>query len=76
VSSGFKDRDISVYQQFLGLSDTEFVGVYNYFNDLYLKENSGTLTQWLKDESFTYTAGASGDLRETILMRLQGLNLT
>ncbi len=75
VSAGLKARDIEAYKQLLGMSDTEFVGVYNDFNDLYLKEEKGTLTQWIYDESFTFTLGASGDLRDTILEKMEKLNL-
>jgi hypothetical protein len=75
VSSGFKDRDVEAYMQWLQLNDKEFVAVSNDFNDLYYDEGDGNLYQWLFDESFTLTAGASGDLRETLLQRMEKHNL-
>lgn len=75
ISSGFKDRDVEAYKQWLSLSDKEFVALSNDFNDLYYTESDGNLYQWLFDESFTFTAGASGDLREAILERMEKHNL-
>ncbi len=75
VSVGLKERDVEAYKQLLALSNTEFVGVYNDFGDLYYDKDKGTLKQWVFDESFSYTWGASGDLRETILEKMETLNL-
>ena len=75
VSVGLKDRDVEVYKQLLALDGNEFKGVYNDFGDLYFNKNKGTLYKWIYDESFTYTLGASGDLRETILEKMEKLNL-
>lgn len=75
VSSGFKDRDVDAYKQLLGLDDRMFISVYNYFGELYFKEGNGTLREWIDGESFTFTTGASGDLREAILEKMDKLSL-
>ena len=75
VSMGIADRDTEVYKQLMNLSNTEFTGVYNDFNDLYFDKGEGTLADWIYDESFTFTWGASGDLRETLIERFEKLNL-
>lgn len=75
VSIGIKERDVEIYKQFLSLSDKEFVGVSNDFNDLYYTDDNGNLYQWIYDESFSYTLGASNDLRETILEKMEKHNL-
>ena len=75
VSVGWTQRDKEAYFQLLGLSDTLFVAVYNDFNDLYFDKGKGTLTQWIDDENFVLTHGASGDVKDAIMLRMQKLNL-
>lgn len=75
VSVSMQKRDIQAYKDFLTLPEREFVGVSNDFNDRYYTEDDGKLYQWIMDESFTYTFGASGDIREAILEKMEKYNL-
>ncbi len=43
-------RDHNLYEQMNSERDHVIVSIYNDFNDLYGKEEKGTLTQWIIDE--------------------------
>jgi len=43
-------RNYRLYQDLLIESDRLLVAVYNDFNDMYSKEDSGTLRKWMNDE--------------------------
>ena len=75
ISAGFATRDLEAYKQLLNIPEKEFVAVANDFNDLYYTEKEGNLYQWIDEESFTYTWGASGDIRATILNKMEEYNL-
>lgn len=75
VSASLKPRDVEAYVTLLSQPDRDTVGTYNYFNDLYYSQEDGTLKDWIYDESFTYTHGASGDLKTAILQKFDRLNL-
>jgi hypothetical protein len=62
------------YNDFLQLSDTLFVAVYNDFDNLYAQENSGTLRKWISSE-YGYYGTQFLTLSNTILTRMDRLNL-
>ena len=49
LGAGHEER---IYEEFAALSDSEFVSVYNDFNERYFSEGEGTLWQWIDDEVF------------------------
>ena len=65
-------RDSQPYVKLLVLSDTDFVKVYNSFNEKYQKEGEGTLKQWIEGE---YGLGQFDTLKTSILSRVGRLNL-
>lgn len=69
--SGTKDE---AWQKLIDLPTDDMVrSVYNTFNQLYFKENGGTLTQWIDDERYyDYTT----KVKQKALKRLASLNLT
>lgn len=58
------------YEKLNILSDTDFVNVYNVFNDRYLQESGQTLKQWIEAEIFGFD-----DIVEAIKLRMGRLNL-
>lgn len=70
VASMLSNRDNQVYVDFSTMSDTLFVATYNDFNNLYLKEDKGTLKTWISDEY-----GLDGDVQTIIMQRFAKLNL-
>ena len=65
-------RDNEPYKKLIGLSDTDFVKVYNAFNTAHQSEGNGTLKGWLQDES---GIGEFSTLKDEILTRMGRLNL-
>ena len=62
-------RNPKIYQEYSTVSDRVFIGVANYFAEHY--GNGESLTQWLKDESFsTYTYQLKG-ITDSIIKRLE-----
>lgn len=70
VSVGLRPRDSQVYTDFSGMDDRLFTATYNDFNDLYLKEEKGTLKEWIDDE-----AGLDGSVKKIIMQKFARLNL-
>ena len=71
---GFIFRDEKPFFRLSNASDTYFIAVYNDFNNMYAKEDKGTLRDWINDDwyqSGTQTAGAV----RAILGRMDSLNL-
>lgn len=68
--TGTKDK---AWQKLIDLPTDDMVrSVYNAFNQLYFKDGSGTLTQWINDENYyDYTSG----VKQKALDRLSKLNL-
>lgn len=65
-------RDTTPFINYMGLSDTDFVRVYNAFNSKYQAEGNGTLKDWIDSE---YGIGEFGTVKDQILSRMGRLNL-
>lgn len=66
----YRGHDMRAYQDFAMLSDTEFVAVYNDYNNQYYSLGSGTLKEWIMDEMFFDEL-----IDDIILPRMAKLNL-
>lgn len=64
-------HDDKIYEEFAGLSDTEFTAVYNDFNERYYSEGEGTLKEWIQNEVF----GNWTIIDDIILPKMARLNL-
>jgi hypothetical protein len=64
-------HDDQVYQEFAGLSDSEFTAVYNDFNERYYAEGNGTLKEWIDDEIY----GNWTIIDDVIMPKMNRLNL-
>jgi hypothetical protein len=70
-------RDDQAYKDFLQMSDKLFVATYNQFNNTYYNEGYGTLTQWFKDENFSFNLGFDMyGVIDSIKQRLASLQLS
>ncbi len=63
-------HDMKFYKEWVTLSNSGFVAVYNDFNKMYMSENKGTLKQWLVDEMYRDSL-----VDDIILPRMASLNL-
>ncbi len=68
------NRNFEVYKDFAALSDTIFVLVYNRFNELYAKEDEGTLREWLDSELYGNQMFRA-IIHKVIVPRMDRLNL-
>ena len=66
---GSLDRKREIASELYSMTDGQLTAVYNDFNLMYAKENSGTMTDWIRDEYWTPSNF------DTLLNRLQQLNL-
>jgi len=64
-------HDMTSYKEWVSLSNTGFVAVYNDFNQMYISEDKGTLFNWLIDEMYRDSL-----VDDIILPRMASLNLT
>ena len=67
-------HNLDPYKKLLTYSDTDFVKVYNTFNELYQKENQETLIQMIYNE-WQNNSSAWNSIRDTVLDRAVKLNL-
>lgn len=63
-------HNMDPYKEWLTLSDTGFVAVYNDFNDQFYNEGKGTLRKWIMDEMYRDSL-----VDDAILPRMAKLNL-
>lgn len=63
-------HDVAPYVRLVNLSDTDFVKVYNAFNEKYQKESKETLKGWIESETFVFD-----DVTDAIIERMGRLNL-
>lgn len=63
-------HDVTPYEKYAALSDTDFVKVYNVYNEKYQKESGETLKEWIESESYAFD-----DVTDSILARMGRLNL-
>lgn len=70
VAVGFKQRNNQVYIDLAKINEKLFTAVYNDFNDEYLKEEKGTLKQWIADEY-----GLPSNTQTIILQKFNDWNL-
>lgn len=70
--SGFNwsGHNVEPYQRLSALSDTDFVNVYNVFNNAYQSQSGATLKQWIEAESYAFN-----DVTDSIKERMGRLNL-
>lgn len=72
----FFTRDVDAYKEFLALSDTAFVAVYNDFNSRFSKEFSGkSLRAIIRDETVSWGLGQFVSIRDAIEQRFGRLSL-
>ena len=64
-------HDDQIYNEFAALSDTEFVAVYNDFNNQFFSEGEGTLKEWIISEVY----GDWTIIEDIILPKMARLNL-
>ncbi|AUS04389.1 hypothetical protein [Pseudotamlana carrageenivorans] len=62
-------RDTDIYKRLSAESDNVLISVYNDFNNLYGKEEKGSLTKWIQDELIQTSA------MKSVLDRFLNLNL-
>jgi hypothetical protein len=63
-------HDMTPYKDWVTLSNTGFVAVYNDFNKQYFSEGNGTLKEWIVDEMYRDSL-----VDDIILPRMASLNL-
>lgn len=67
------NRNNPLYHKYMEKSDTDFVQVYNIFNQKYQADSKQTLREWINDE---YGIGADFiEIKSDILSRMNRLNL-
>lgn len=70
-------RDTTAFENLIGLSDTLFVAVYNFWNKKYQAKEKMTLPKRMEDEwIFSSIAPATARLAETIKKRFERLKLS
>lgn len=65
-------HNYTYYNEWVKLSDTGFVAVYNDFNEQYSSLGEGTLKAWIMSQTYTFDGGLISDI---ILPRMAKLNL-
>ena len=63
-------HNMDPYKEWLTMSDTGFVAVYNDFNDQFYSEGKGTLRKWIADEMYRDSL-----IDDAVLPRMAKLNL-
>ncbi len=71
---GFIFRDEKPFLRLANANDQLFVAIYNDFNNLYAKEDKGTLRDWINDDWYQSGTQTAGAIR-SILGRMDTLNL-
>ena len=71
---GFIFRDEKPFLRLANASDKLFVAIYNDFNNLYAKDDKGTLRDWINDDWYQSGTETAGAIR-SILGRMDTLNL-
>lgn len=66
----YAGHNVEPYQKLDGLSDTDFVKVYNLFNTNYQPASKETLKGWIDDEDYAFN-----DVVESIIARMGRLDL-
>lgn len=76
-------RDMDMYNEFLSMSNADFVAVYNDFGELFFAGSGQTLRQWIEGENFALTSSvftpwsiyAGTEMKTALLNRFNELNL-
>jgi hypothetical protein len=71
----FERYNTSLWQEFASSSDTEFVAIYNYFNDKWYADKSKTLRERIESRPISWFSGRLRSTIAKILQRLTRLNL-
>ncbi len=67
-------HDTPAWEQFLALSNTDFINVYNEFNHKYQIDSKESMKSWVADESSWYNLTWDA-LQKSVLLRMDKLNL-
>jgi len=70
----FAGHDIETWKKILSLSNTDFVKVYNEFNNDYQVKSKESLKSWLQNES-SYLQPQWDLVKQTVIERMNNLNL-